>query len=52
MCYPMGEDNMSSGLRIKVVGGIYNVGPIPKVGCTSGIGGIVPMGNTNVFPGA
>ena len=46
MCCPRGEESMSSGLRIKAVGGMSNVGPVPKAGCTSGIGGIVPTGNT------
>ena len=33
-------------MRIRALGGIKIVCPIPKVGCTSGIGGIVPTGNT------
>ena len=61
MCYPMGEESMSSGLRIEAASGIYNVGPIPKAGCTTGISGIVPAGNldgiapsgnTDTFPRA
>ena len=38
---------MSSGLRIKATGGIYNVGPVPKAEWTSGMGGIMPAGNTS-----
>ena len=34
------------GLRIKVIGSISNVGPVPKVGCTRGISGIMSVGNT------
>ena len=45
MCCTRCKESMSSGLRIKAVGGMSNVGHVPKAGCTSGIGGILPMGN-------
>ena len=52
MCCPRCKDSMFSGLRIKVIGGMLNVGLVPKVGCSSGIGGIAPTGSTDAFPRA
>ena len=46
MSYPRGEESMSLSLLIRASGGMENVGPIPKTRCTSGIGGIMPNGNT------
>ena len=43
---------MSLGLRIKVAGGMYNVGSTPKAGCIGGIGGNEPEGKTDGFLGA
>ena len=52
MCYPRGEESMPSSPRIKAVGYMSNIDPVPKAGCTNGIGGIVPLGNTDSFPRA
>ena len=38
---------MSPGLQIKVVVNMWNVGPVPKVGCTNDIDGTTPVGNTD-----
>ena len=43
---------MSSSPRIGAIGSMYNVGSVPKAGCTNGIDGIVPVGNTDSSPGA
>ena len=48
---PWGKESMLSSPRIKASGGMKNVGPVPKAGCTSGIGGIAPVGNTDTFQG-
>ena len=47
MYCPKGKESMSSGPRIEAVGGMYNIGPISKAGCTSSIGSIMPVGNTD-----
>ena len=38
---------MSLGLRIKAVCSMLNVDLVPKAGCTSSIGGIMLVGNTD-----
>ena len=52
MCCLRGDESMSLSPQIRAIGGMYNVGSVSKAGCTNGIDGIVPAGNTNSSPEA
>ena len=49
MCWPNGEDNISSGPRIEVSAGIYGVGPALNVGYPNGSDGVAPLCHAGTF---
>ena len=52
MCWPNGEDSISSGPRIAVGAGIYEVGAAPKVGYPNGSDGVAPLYHVGTSSGA
>ena len=52
MCWPNGEDSMSSGPRTVVGAGIYEAGAAPNVGYTNVSNGVAPLCHVGIFSGA
>ena len=51
MCWPNGEDNISSSPRTAVGVGIYGAGAAPKVGYPNGSDGAAPLCHVGTFSG-
>ena len=49
ICYPNGDDNMSSGPRTTVGMGINGTGAVPKAGYPNGSGGAAPPSHAGMF---
>ena len=52
MCWPSGEDSMSSGPRTVVDVSMCEAGATPKVGYMNGSGGAMPLCHMGTFSGA
>ena len=52
MCWPSGEDSMSSGPRTMVDVSMCGAGAAPKVGYMNGSGGATPLCHMGTFSGA
>ena len=52
MCWPNGEDNMSSGSRTTMDVGMYGAGAAPKVGYANVNDGATPLCHVGIFLGA